>query len=94
MRTQNSVQRLRRDLVGEHVERPVHEAPAGGWVADVPAETVHSRLAQARVLPASLAVACATHGVPVDVPCFGRTGERGSGICGDRLRRRSSVGAS
>lgn len=60
----------------------------------VPAEVIHARVAAAAVLPSALAVACTAHDVPVDVPCFGRVGERGSGVCQDRLRRGSTAVAS
>lgn len=59
-----------------------------------PAAVVHARVAAVAVLPRALAVACTAHDVPVDVPCFGRAGVRGSGVCQDRLRRGSTAVAS
>lgn len=76
---------------------PTSEAkPSREYVYDGPpprAEVVHARVAAMAVLPRALAVACTAHDVPVDVPCFGRAGERGSGVCGMRLALRTRGGS-
>ena len=70
--------------------------PPGGWVEHdpVPVEVVHARISTSAVLPGALAVACIAHAAAVGVPCFGVTGRRGSGVCGDRVARRPSAVAS
>lgn len=53
-----------------------------------PAEVVHARVTVAAVLPSALHVACERHGAAVGERCYS------VGICGDRMRRRSSPVAS
>jgi len=87
---------VRRIEEGLRQEPSAPAAPPGGWVEaqPVPVEVVHARVAAAAVLPESLAVACTAHAAAVGVPCFGSVGGRGSGACGERVRRRSSAVAS
>lgn len=76
--------------------RPALPSPsqAGGdsaWSPALPAEVVRARVTVAAVLPGTLTVACTAHAAAVGVPCFGRVGDRGSGACGERVRRRGAV---
>lgn len=64
-------------------------ATPSGYVENLPAEVIAKRLTGMAVFPGALQVECERHSPPVDVPCFGRAGQRGRGICGDRLAGRA-----
>lgn len=57
-------------------------------------EAIAERVEAARVVPSALDVACVLHSAEPGWPCFGRRGERGSGVCADRLARRPLGGVS
>ena len=64
---------------------PVRD-PRDRWEQEDAAQ-VHRRLRKSLLVPGALRLACSAHDAGVDVPCWGRAGQPGSGVCMPRIMR-------